>query len=63
MEQIYNIKDEYTQIKNECPPCPKYNFEGSYEELQMKKQLKKKLDNALSKYLELKGDNKTTLLI
>jgi hypothetical protein len=60
-KNINDIKDEYAQIKNECPPCPKYNFEGSYEESQMKKKLKKTLDVALGNYLKLEG-NKTTLL-
>jgi hypothetical protein len=57
-----DIKDEYLRIKNECPPCPKYNFEGSYEESQMKKQLRTKMETALSNYLKLKSGNQDIVL-
>lgn len=48
-----DIKKEYEQIKNECPPCPKYNFKDSYEAKQIRLQIIEKMNFVFEK-LKLK---------
>jgi hypothetical protein len=59
MEQIEKIKDDYIQIKNDCPPCPKYNFEGSYEESQIRKQLKIALKARIDQLLQINNNDRS----